>query len=139
MVKMKLYSFWFIIGIIPVLMASCMHSKDQVSEEERIPEATITFLSPSNGAVLSLNDSVSIQAQAISTDPLHGYDLVIRKANDTTTYLFAHFHEHEGDTLDIDKKWKGNLQDATNMEAMITVYLDHELHTKWQKVTFRLE
>ena len=139
MIRMKLYSFWFKTGIMPFLMLSCMHSKEQLLEEEKIPEAIITFISPANGSVLSLNDSVSIQAQAISTAPLHGYDLVIRKANDTTTYLFAHFHEHEGDTLDIDKKWKGNLHDAANLEAMITVYLDHELHTKSQKVAFRLE
>jgi hypothetical protein len=116
-----------------------MHSKIQPAEEEIIPVATINIFSPTSGSILPLNDSLSIRAQAISNAPLHGYDLVIRKANDTTVYLFSHVHDHEGDTITIDQKWKGLLQGPANLEAEITVYLDHELHKKSEKVSFRVE
>jgi hypothetical protein len=136
---MKVNSLWLKLGVVPVVMMGCMHSKIQPADDDIIPVVTISVFSPTEGSVLSINDSVSIKAQAISNAPLHGYDLIIKQANDTTTYLFTHLHDHEGDTINIDQKWKGSLQGPANLEAVLTVYLDHELHTKSGKVQFRIE
>ena len=136
---MKVNILWLKLAVVPVVMIGCMHSKIQPADDDIIPVATINVFSPIEGSVLSINDSVSIKAQAVSNAPLHGYDLIIKQANDTTTYLFTHFHDHEGDTINIDQKWKGALQAPVNLEAVITVYLDHELHTKSEKLHFRIE
>ncbi len=105
---------------------------------EYIPEAVIKFLSPTPGAVLNAGDSINIMAVAISTETIHGYDLAIRKTGDTTKAYFNHTHDHN-DTILIDQKWGSLVTNPANLEAEITLYLDHEGHTKKARVAFSVE
>ena len=104
---------------------------------EVIPTATITFSSPLAGSVFNNGDSINIKAVAVSTDVLHGYDVAIHKAGDTTSYFFVHIHDHNA-TLAIDQKWKNTFTTANDMEAEVTLYLDHDGHTKKGKVAFKV-
>ena len=85
-----------------------------------------------------MTDSVTIKSTAISTQTIHGYDIAIERTNDTTTYFFQHIHDFN-DTLVINKKWKGELKTGTDIEAVVTLYLDYEGHTKTQKLAFKVQ
>ena len=111
---------------------------DAEGEEHHIPVASIVINSPVAGAVYQVGDSVSILATAISTDNLHGYDVFITRANDPTAIFFEHIHEHTS-TVIINRKWKAAITGPADLEAHITVYLDHNLNTAKKKVGFRVQ
>lgn len=117
-----------------VLLTACTKHKDDV--ENTAPAAEILFASPTQGAFYNSGDSVHIKGAASYTSTIHGYDLLIRKANDTATLYFKHFHEHKA-SLAIDTKWKAELSHA-NLQAELVLYLDHEGHTDSRKVGFSI-
>ena len=128
--------------IYPVLIAfTCMLiacTKHRGDIEESIPVASIQFFSPTINGVYHSGDSIAVRATAVSTETVHGYDVIIRKTGDTTRYFFRHIHDHN-DTLSIDTKWKADLDGPGPMEAQIILYLDHEGHTKDQKAAFHIQ
>lgn len=103
-----------------------------------LPGAVINFSDPLPGSSYNAGDSISIKGVAVSAVVMHGYDVAIKKANDTTTYFFTHVHDHN-DTLLINQKWKNRLTGASSLEAQVTVYLDHEGHTATKKVAFTVQ
>jgi hypothetical protein len=125
---------FFIITL--VLLISCTKHKGDI--EENLPVAIINFESPTLSSVYSNGDSVTIKGTAISTATMHGYDIIIRKVNDTTTVFFKHIHDHN-DTLSINQKWKNNVSVAATMEAQVVLYLDHEGHTGTKKAYFKVQ
>ena len=121
--------------IISAAMAAC--SKHRGDIEDTTPRATIQFMNPTDGAVYNANDSVSIRAFAVSTATIHGYDIIIRKADDTTKLYFAHIHDHN-DTIQVSKQWKPTVNN-TSLQAELVLYLDHDGHTGHKKVNFRIQ
>jgi hypothetical protein len=103
-----------------------------------MPVYTINFSSPTAASVYRNGDSVLIQAVGISTKTVHGYDVIIKKPNDTTKIFFKHVHDHN-DTLLINQKWKNTLTAPTNLEAQVILYLDHDGHTGSKKAGFKVE
>ena len=125
-----------IIVLLPFIFMACeKHSLDKDAVTET---AVITIAAPTAGAVYHNGDSINIKAKAIYTKNIHGYDLAVRKANDTTVVYFIHVHDHN-DTLLVDQKWKNTLSGPLNMEAELTFYLDHDGTTGSKKATFRIE
>ena len=122
--------------IIAFVLFSC--SKHRGDIPEHIPSATIVFQSPVAGSSYSNADSLFVSATAISTETIHGYDLAIRKTNDTTSYFFQHVHDHN-DTLNINTKWKSTLSGINDMEVIVTLVLDHDGHTLTKKLPFKLQ
>ena len=131
---MKFKFYFSFISIIVLL--SCTKHRDDV--EERIPVATINFSSPTALSIYKFGDSVSIEGIAISTTTVHGYDVIVKKANDTTKLFFQHGHDHN-DTLFINKKWKNTITTPTDLEAQIILYLDHDGHTGTKKARFKVQ
>ena len=125
---------FFIIAL--VLLISCTKHKGDI--EENLPVATINFESPTLSSVYSNGDSVTIKGTAISTATVHGYDVIIRKVNDTTTLFFKNVHNHK-DSLFINQKWKNTVPVAGTMEAQVVLYLDHEGHTGTKKAYFKIQ
>lgn len=97
----------------------------------------LTFTSPVKNAIYYSEDSVRIQGTAIYTQNIHGYDILIKEVSDTTVYYFKHVHDHN-DTLQISQAWKNTLTGSRNMEASITLYLDHDGNKGSGKVGFSL-
>lgn len=129
--KIFLYStLLFLLGFV-----ACTKHKEDV--EDTTPQATIQFLSPAQAGTYSNNDSVAIQAKAISTATIHGYDIIIRKAEDTSQLYFTHIHDHN-DTLQVNSKWRPTVSSA-NLQVELVLYLDHEGHTGRKKVTFSVK
>lgn len=123
-----------IILIFFAALSGCIkHSLEE--ELPPLPTATVTFLRPAPGDVFHSGDSINIKATVTSTAELHGYDLLIRKAGEASNYFFVHIHDH-GDTVHIDQNWKDTLTSPANLEAELSIYLDHEGHTQKTKVSF---
>ena len=116
----------------------CACTKHNGDIADHIPVATLTILKPLEGSVFNIGDSISIQAIAISSETIHGYDVMVKKANDTTTYFSTHIHDHN-DTLLIDQKWKAAAGKGTSFEAVITLELDHDGHTLTRRVGFSVK
>jgi hypothetical protein len=126
-------------GVFCTLQFACMkHHADDSENHEPIPVATIAFTSPSPGAVYTNGAEVTVKARAISTADIHGFDLAIRKAGDSSSLYFIHIHDHN-DTININEKWTSQVPVPSNLEVEITAYLDHQLHTKKEKVGFRVQ
>lgn len=130
------FSIASILSVFTLVLISCTKHKDDI--EEHIPPHTINFSSPAGSIPYQFGDSVSIQAMAISSETIHGYDLVICKSDDTTKIFFQHVHDHN-DTLVVNKKWKNSIMGPANMEAQIILYLDHDGHTGSKKATFKVQ
>lgn len=125
-----------LLSVFTIAFFSCVKHKDDI--EEHIPAYTISFSSPASSTMYQFGDSVSIQATAISAETIHGYDLIIRKSNDTTKLFLQHVHDHN-DTLAVNKKWKNTITGPANMEAQIILYLDHNGHTGSKKALFKVQ
>lgn len=108
----------------------CIYScKKNITTET--PVAIINITAPSEGGLVNMNDSVSITGSVIvsNTAPaaqtLHGYDVVIRKAGDTTKLFFTHVHAH-GSSLVINHKWFNDQATNTQLQLETKVYTDHD-------------
>ena len=103
-----------------------------------VPVASVTFFSPLNGSVFTAGDSVAIEAKVVSTETMHGYNLEIKKVNDTIIYYTEFFHDHN-DTLFLSKKWHVTIAGPQDLEAVITVVLDHDGHTHKARQPFKIQ
>ena len=121
--------------IIMISMAACTKHANDI--EDTSPKSTIQISQPTAGAIFNSSDSISIQAAAVSTATIHGYDIIIRKADDTTKLYFKHIHDHNA-TLDINHKWKPEISN-TALQMELVLYLDHDGHTGNKKVNFRVQ
>jgi hypothetical protein len=128
--------FSLLLFVSIAVFISCTKHRGDI--EQNIPVYTINFSSPTISSVYHNGDSVLIQAVGISSATVHGYDLIIKKPNDTTKLFFKHVHDHN-DTLVINQKWKNNLTVATNLEAQVILYLDHDGHTGTKKTGFKIQ
>lgn len=128
--------FSVLVILSSLMVASCTKHRDDVPQN--IPDYTINFSSPTISSIYQNGDSVTIQAVGISSETVHGYDIIIKKPNDTTKIFFQHVHDHN-DTLYINQKWKNTFTVATNLEAQVILYLDHDGHTGTKKAGFRVE
>lgn len=122
----------FLIGAVLIGMSCSKHGSDQDTGETT---ATIQFISPAPSAVFHNSDSVIIDAQIQGSAVLHGYEVWLRRVGDTTSYLHALVHDHS-QNIHARHAWKDTLSTIANMEATITVILDHDGHTKTQSTVF---
>ena len=116
--------------------ACTKHSGDV---EEPIPIATLTFSSPTEGAVYHTGDSVLVQGLAAASADMHGYEISIKNADDTAVvYYSKHIHDH-GDTLLINQGWKDTLTTTASLQLEVTLILDHDGHTATKSVGIKTE
>jgi hypothetical protein len=105
--------------------------------EETIPTATITFAAPTEGTTYRTGDSIRIQGVAISSAVMHGCQIAIRNAADTSVVYYAeHVHDHN-DTITINKAWKNTLTTAADLQVEVTLALDHDGHTRTKTVSVK--
>jgi hypothetical protein len=117
------------------LFVACTKHRGDV--EEQIPTAAITFTSPTENAVYKSGDSVLIQCFATASEVMHGCEITITNAADTSvTYYHEHLHDHN-DTLAINHKWKDTLTTAANLQIAVTLILDHDGHTSTKTVNIK--
>ena len=121
------------------LITALSCSKHNGDVEEQLPTATLTFASPTQGAVYQAGDSVRIQALATATGEMHGYTVSVCNAADTAVVYFSQQVHAHGDTLLINHAWKDTLTTTANLQVAVTLTLDHEGHTSYQSVNIKTE
>lgn len=121
--------------ILVILFYGCTKHKGDIADH--IPSATLTIAKPLEGAQFNSGDSIQVQGLAVSSETIHGYDVVIKKANDTLRFFSVHVHDHN-DTLLIDQKWKASVTNSL-LEAVVTLELDHNGHTLTRRVGFSVK
>ncbi|HUQ97314.1 MAG TPA: hypothetical protein VM010_06590 [Chitinophagaceae bacterium] len=130
----RIYSKWFPgILIVMVLVACSKHAGDV---EAPVATALLTHTSPTEGAAYKTGDSVWIKGLAIAPHEIHGYELSIRSATDTSVvYYSEHIHDHN-DTITINQKWKNTLATPAHLQAGVTLILDHDGNTATKTAAF---
>ncbi len=118
-----------------MLLPGCEKHKDDI--KEHIPNASLVVYSPAENSEILAGDRIHIFAKAISEETIHGYDISIKKLNDTLTYYSSHVHDHN-DTLIIDQKWKDTISSPVMVEAIISLVLDHDNHLLVKRVPFKI-
>jgi hypothetical protein len=125
-------------AIVLTALTACTKHAGDVTQNTTPEEAVITFASPTQGSVYDIGDSVSIQATCTSVSTLHGCDIIVRKAADGSVLYSTHMHDH-ATTLTINRKWKPELTEATNLEVLIKAAINHDGKTVTKKVGFRIQ
>jgi len=124
-----------IITFLSIIFFAC--TKHRGDYEEHLPAASIQFASPTEGYIYNHGDSVMINATAISSETIHGYDISIKNTADTTIYFKTHVHDHN-DILNIHQGWRSTLSESASLEAIITLTLDHDGHTLTKRTGFKI-
>ncbi|WP_460569734.1 hypothetical protein [Flaviaesturariibacter terrae] len=119
------------------LLACTKHPGESTAPVTASP-ATLHVAAPTANARYAAADTVRIVASAIAPATIHGYELSIHKAGDTTTLYYAHIHDHN-DTLAINQYWVNDQPAPANLELRIVLALDHEGHTLAQTVPFSIQ
>jgi hypothetical protein len=121
-----------LIVLAGTILTACTKHKGDIADH--VPVASLAIVKPVEGSVFSVGDTVVITGTAISDENIHGYDVIVKKANDTATYFSVHIHDHN-DTLVINQKWKVSVSKSA-LEALITVVLDHDGHALTRRAGF---
>jgi len=123
-----------LLGIM-YLTGICSCSKHTNNEQHAPVTATIQFLSPAQGQQFAADETILISAHIQGSDLLHGYTVSIYKAGDTTTYFHEEVHDHQA-SIHTMHTWKDTIAEPAQLEAVITVTLDHEGNKESKKVGF---
>lgn len=129
MKKINMYAGIALLG--SVLLASACKKK----EEEQTHEADIQIGAPVAGHTYEHGDTVFINAVITHTDPMHGWDVYLRKTADQSEVFTADAHDHAA-TYTISQYWVNNVTDHTEMELEVKAVIDHDGTTQSKKVTF---
>lgn len=107
------------------------------NEEMNIPQANIQITMPAEHSVVHFGETLSIKGTATSNAEMHGYEIGIRKSGGSNLF-FQNYHGH-GNTIVIEESWKNTINETTDMELVINVILDHELHKQTEIVQFKIQ
>lgn len=124
--------FYYSSLLVFTILISCSRHPGDGGEKASV---SIQFLSPGAGAMFQNGDSILVEANIQGTSTLHGYEVWIRKANDTTTYFYQHVHDHSQSIM-ARHIWKNTINGPANMEVIITVPLDHDGNTATKRAGF---
>jgi hypothetical protein len=124
--------------LLSLLVLQCRKKDTEAAPVKKPPVASIKIDSPAAGAQYMQGDSILISGTAISTDLMHGCDIAIRRASDTVNNLyFIHLHAHD-DTVLFQWKWKADVPAPADLEAEVTMLLDHDGLRKSGKAAFSI-
>ena len=116
-------NFKFLVLIL-VLISSGMFTSCHKDEHESVT-ATISFVEPTDGDTIALNQELHAEGTIVGTAELHGYTLKmtnlktnqvllnVSSASHTSSYAF---HEH----------WVNSLTDTSTIQILVEVGLDHD-------------
>ncbi len=117
------------------LVSSCKKKDDNPSPTPT-DNFSISITSPTDMQTFVNGSTVNIKASISNSAGMHGYELtIINKSNNNEEVFKKEVHDH-GTSYTIDENWVNNVTKHSDMEAEITVYVDHEGNTKTQHVHF---
>ena len=135
---MKYFLSCFAVSSLLLSLSACSKHAGDVAPAPESAGAVLTVAYPTVNAVYRNGDTVRVIAQAIAPNTIHGYEVGIYPASDSTQLYYTHVHDHN-DTLRIDQYWVNDRTAAQSLEARITLTLDHEGHQLVRRIPFRVQ
>ena len=130
-INFKLLSGLCLVFIL--LLTFCSRQNDEMN----LPQATIQITAPVEHSVVRFGETLSIKGTATSNAEMHGYEIGIRKSGGSNQF-FQNYHGH-GNTIVIEESLKNTINETVDMELVINVILDHELHKQSKIVQFKIQ
>jgi hypothetical protein len=127
---MKAYFIYSL--LFSMCLFACTKHNGEIPEPE--PKASITISHPLAGAIFDSGDMVHIEGIAIAPLAIHGYDFIVRRANDTSKLYVLNVHAHN-DTIIVSQNWKADISNA-HLIAELVFHLDHAGNTASKKIAF---
>jgi len=90
--------------------------------------ASINLTSPTAGATYGNADTVYITASITRSKEMHGYEYTLKKVSDQSVVTSGSNQSHSK-SYSINSYWVNNLTAHTEMELILTVFLDHDHST----------
>lgn len=112
-----------------VLMAGC-------KKDEHTPNtADIQIAAPVDSHTYEYGDTVSVNATITAPEPMHGWELHLRKTADQSEVYTTDAHDHAA-TYNVTGYWVNNVTEHTPMELEVIATIDHDGNTASKKVYF---
>ncbi len=118
------------VGGLLFSVAAC-HKHDSSDEGE----VRIEISSPREGQQFHHGEEVPIRATLTSTATLHGWAIEIRKKTDGTVLFTDDVHDHKK-TFSIERSWKNNLTEHTDLVLEVFAQIDHDGKKTSRTLTF---
>lgn len=117
------YNYLLALAIL-ALLASCQRSDDVAPDAANV---TITVANPAEGQTFRHGDTVFVNAAVQYVSELHGYELTISDAADSTVFFSEDDHVHD-DHFSISRYWVDTLRQPADLEVRLTAEIDHNGH-----------
>jgi len=98
---------------------------DDDHDHDTATNITLNWAQPAEGSTVKKGDTLRIEGTATHTSEMHGYEVVISKASDTTVAIHTGDGHVHGTTIVISEKWKNDLPDTTKLMVKLTVAKSH--------------
>jgi hypothetical protein len=104
-----------------LLLASCKKETQNASTGV----AQLSVITPGEATTFNKNETIKITASATHAQTMHGYEVTIHPANDTTAIFRSVNHTH-GLSLDINDQWVNTSPAVKNQVVEVKVFVDHD-------------
>jgi len=109
-----------------ILYSTCKKdNEDHDHDDDTTTKISLNWTQPADGSTVKFNDTLLIEGSANNTTEMHGYEVVITKASDTTVSIFDESDHLHSKALIISKKWKNGFSDSTKLIVKLRVAKDH--------------
>ena len=107
---------------ISLALFSCSKDDEDKKAEEPVKDL-ISIYSPSENQIFKNGDTLNIHAKISSSTKLHGYEITVMENLDTLFSKDEHWHGFE---IDLQEKWKIEVDSTTTLKVEVRVTLDHD-------------
>jgi hypothetical protein len=130
---MKCILFYTTIVCSLVAFNSCAEQPEEKNS------AIITITGPLNDGHIHHNDTLQIRGTIVSTMDMHGYNVSIRRKDDTHAEVYYYDDHYHGSNKNLHLDWPCTLNESIELELIITAKLDHEGNAAIKTVDFNCE
>lgn len=123
-----------IVGMVLLAAISCRKDK----EEESIPSASFTIVSPSEGQTFAFGDTIVLHAVINCPTAMHGWEGLAINTTSGDSIWEADMHEHSAAYVIIDSLIN-QVDISSDMRWKLTAEVDHDGHTNSREIIFHCE
>jgi hypothetical protein len=122
---MKIYILAIYVLIIFVFSFCKKDHDHEDHNHDTEKKISMNWAQPAEGSRVKFGDTLRIEGIATHSSEMHGYEVAIYKASDTSTVLYPASEHTHGTELKISKKWVCGLSDSTKLLVKLTVAKSH--------------
>ena len=127
------------VSIIMLLAGICLLFAACRKEQPQGPDASLVAFAisqPLPDSVYAPGRAIPIEVQVSAPYELHGYKLALLRMPGAVPVFEAEAHAH-GRQIQISESWVHNLPEASELELLIRVTIDHEGHEAEKRIVLQ--